>query len=147
MVARTVEFLKEEQIGNICLFADADGDFTPTTHAFVEVAMWTPWRTCLPNSICKGPGRAAAMLLKPNASCSCGFLPAARIQARPGWREVSARIQACAVFSNAYNAVSALTLGGAVLRDLAMTLDLECFCWPTFCEYHNKECRYLALEA
>lgn len=25
MVARTVEYLKEEQIGNICLFADADG--------------------------------------------------------------------------------------------------------------------------
>ncbi len=26
MVARTVEFLKEEQIGNICLFADSDGE-------------------------------------------------------------------------------------------------------------------------
>lgn len=25
MVARTVEYLKDEQIGNICLFADADG--------------------------------------------------------------------------------------------------------------------------
>ena len=31
MVARTVEFLKEEQIGNICLFADADGELSPAT--------------------------------------------------------------------------------------------------------------------
>ena len=38
MVARTVEFLKEEQIGNICLFADADGDaFSSDMHWCVLV--------------------------------------------------------------------------------------------------------------
>ena len=89
MVARTVEFLKEEQIGNICLFADSDGDLTLSMHASSENAMCISWRTCLPNSICRGSGRFAAMMLSSNVSCSCGFLPAARIQARSRWREVS----------------------------------------------------------
>ncbi len=31
MVARTVEYLKEEQIGNICLFADSDGKLSHGT--------------------------------------------------------------------------------------------------------------------
>lgn len=97
MVARTVEFLKEEEIGNICLFADADGDLTLSKHASKGDSMWVPCHTCLPNSIRIGPGRCAAIMLKSNVSCSCGFLPAARIQARSRWCEVSVRIQACAV--------------------------------------------------
>ena len=39
MVARTVEFLKEEEIGNICLFADADGDSTLSAHVSIQDAM------------------------------------------------------------------------------------------------------------
>lgn len=36
MVARTVEFLKEEQIGNICLFADSEGERLPGNTTDVE---------------------------------------------------------------------------------------------------------------
>ena len=111
MVARTVEFLKEEEIGNICLFADADGDLTLSMHASIQDAMWIPWRTC---SCCRGPGRCAAMMLKSNVSRSCGFLPAARIQARSRWRKVSVHIQARAVLQCLYKA---LALGALVLRE------------------------------
>ena len=54
MVARTVEFLKEEQIGNICLFADSEGEVAILTRIDVCITASAPQVCISVVLICRG---------------------------------------------------------------------------------------------